>query len=407
MRIGGRLDLTAARVRADVRLIGVAIDDELGLQAAEVGGNLLCRAGGRTRSRLSDGAWLRGVHVQGTADFGGTRIQGNLVLRTGRIGGDLACSQAGKWFTRVYGLADMENLRIGANAEFSRARISGSVDLIGATVEGNVLFHGSDIAADLFFQNTSTGGALFLSPAIGESRNVGCRIGGRAWLLGAAIKADAELSGVYIGGHLIMQNAKIGQNVMAQVMGGIQTQIAGSAYLNGAHVNGAVEFAGSVVGGTLNLHHASIGDQLLVSLALDDVPTWRVVPARVSQVEAQSVSVGRRVILAGVTVGRADNDLTTAGNRAGDVDLAGAKIGGDLLLHSPDFAAEYLQTKKVGMPPANLQRARGELAGGGGRPVELRRRGSPVDSGADRRRCHARRSHNHRRSEPAGCEHSR
>lgn len=389
-RVDGRLDLTSAKVNGDVRLIGVDIGGELTLQATDIDGNLLCRANEQLRTRLRNGAWLRGVHVKGTVDLGGTWLHGGLDLITADISGNLACSTSGKWFFTMDG-----------DAQLDGAKIAGDADFQGANFEGK-----------LSLQNTSIGGTLFCRATQDLEKNLPCKIAKDAWLLGAVVAGDVDISGAHIGGQLSMQNARVGQNLLARTMGSLRTEIEGGAWLLGVTVAGAVdlsgthivgdltmesaevrsivarfmgdfptqiegnadlnegnadlsgvrvfrsaEFFGTIIQGDLALDGASIDGDLMVAFDLNDADNWKAKNSRVGgEIHAKSAKIGKRVILAGLNAGstRREGNASAEGKRKNStpmieehtVDFAGAHINGKFLLRSKVLVKEHLQSKK-------------------------------------------------------------
>jgi hypothetical protein len=398
-RVDGRLDLTSATISGDLRLIGVAIGGELTLQAVDINGNLLCRASERVRTRLRNGAWLMVVRARGTVDFGGTRLHGGLNLGIGNIGGNLQCGRTGKWFFTMDSDYDMPNVRVGADIDFTGCRVRGNIDLTGAKIENNVVFVGSHFEKDLylynasiagdfachtikgfnknarvrgdvflsganigtnvsfegaylggnlFLQNTSIGNTLFLRAISDLEKNIRCEIIQKAWMLGVTVAGDVDISGARIGDDLIMQNANIGQNFMAKIMGGFQSQIDGDTHLNGARIRGAVELGGAVLRGELDLDGASIDGGFTATFDLDDAADWQVKHSRVGRrIHAASATISHRVILMGLTVGPIDRAADGSTVKERGVHFLGAHIKGEFSLYSEHLVGEILQSKKA------------------------------------------------------------
>ena len=276
-RVDGKLDLTSASVAGDVRLIAARIGGQLSLQTADIKGNFLCRAQERVRTWLNGGAWLLGVHVAGIVDFTACHIRGKLVFEDAKVG------------KRV----DLNRSWLKADASLNNIHVENSVSLDGARIEGN-----------LQLQNASIGNTLFLRTVRvpNSKETLRCQVDGTAWLLGASINGDIDISGVRIGKGLMMQNVNIGQNFMAVIIDGFKTQINGDIHLNGARIRGGAEFGGAVLGGDLDLDGASIEGGLMATFYLDDTNDWRIERARFGgQVHARSATIGKRVILMGLT----------------------------------------------------------------------------------------------------------
>jgi hypothetical protein len=370
-RVDGKLDFTAAQVGGDIRLIGVILGDELGLQTANVGGNLLCRSAAKRRARLKNGAWLFGVKVRGSVDFSGTLLREGLILGTGDIGGSLLCLSINNWSFKMDGDADLSNMKVGASIFLYNARLQGDVYLVGTATGGDLDFSGTYFAKNLFLQNISIGAALLARATNNLKKNFPCEVEQKLWLLGATITGAVDISGLHCGGDLIMQNASIGQTLLANIMGGVQTVIGGNAILNGMRVSGAVEFLGAVLHGDLDLSGTSIGDDLKVAFELDYANNWQIVGTVIDKkIQAESAKIGKRVILMGLVVGSINHDDSFAreGNpqdensarrrELGSANFAGIQINSSFLLHTDDLVRELLKSKTSGYPPKEITQER-------------------------------------------------
>lgn len=306
-RIDGELTLTSAKITGDVRLLGVTLGGKLVLQATDVQGNVLCRRPASLATRLNDGVWMLLAQVKGALDFSGARIMGTFDASVACVGG---------WVT------------------FDNARISGSLLLNGFRVENGVDFESTAIGGDLMLQNASIGRSLLLRSK-GKRRFERTSIGGKAWLLGIDVQGDLDISGLRTGGDLILQSATVRHNLMAGTTGGYVTEIAGAVHLNGASIHGSVEFGGAILGGDLIFEAATIDGGFALTYHVDDLRGMTVTRPRVGgTVRGESAVIGKTMSFLGAAI-------------EGGINMAGAKIHGELLFHSNSFIAGTLASKKV------------------------------------------------------------
>lgn len=324
-QIDGKLDFTSATINGDLRLIGITINGQLSLQAANITGNLLCRSNARWRTRLRSNAWLMVVRVTGSVDFGGAQVLGDLHIANGKLDGNLSCAKSGRWF----------------------CSFRGDVNLIGASIQNDVTFTGAHLKENLFLQNASIAGALFLNATPHLIQNARCVIEKRAWLLGVSVAADIDISGVRIGGDLILQNTNIGQNFSAKNMGGFRSEIGGDAYLNGARIRGGVDFGGALVHGELNLGGAAIEGGLRITFDFDEIHDWRMVPSVVlGRIHGQSAIIGKELILMGLTVSSTSEAQAHLPKQERGINFTGVQINGEFSLYSENLVRDILQSRK-------------------------------------------------------------
>jgi uncharacterized protein YjbI with pentapeptide repeats len=360
-RIDGELDLTSAHVGGDVRLLGVSIGKELSLQTAEIKGNLLCRTRElshadrkiQVRSRLGHSAWLLGARIGGTVDFGGTRIYGILSLGTATLGGGLEGSHSGKWALTVHGDIDLTNAHLAASCSFTDSGIRGSANLSGARIGSDLSFTGARVAGDLLLQNASIGGNIFLTATSYRKQNVSCKIQKYALLLGADVTGNVNVSGAWIG-HLVLQNAKIGNNVYATVLSGLRTHIESEMSLDNASVGANIYMIGTHVGGHLTLQNASVGGTFFCTATSDlaenlpchiSTKAWLLGASFSGSIDIGGAHICGNLIMQSVKVGQDLQAKIMGGFRTqvdGDVFLNGARIAG-----VAEFAGPALQRKLI------------------------------------------------------------
>jgi len=148
-----------------------------------------------------------------------------------------------------------------------------------------------------------------------------CEIKGEAWLLGIKVAGDIDIGGLRIDRDLVLQNAEVGQNLMARVQGGFPSHLGGNAFLYGTRIRGVVELAGLTLLGALILEGASIDGNLIGSFDLIYHGTPRVVRSHIhGGVQAASTTIGKGVIFMGITIG--------------PLSFIGAQISGELSFYS-------------------------------------------------------------------------
>jgi hypothetical protein len=299
-RVDGKLDLTSARVAGDVRLIAVLIGGELGLQAAAIDGNFLCRARAHVCTWLNNGAWLLGVRVAGVADFTGCHVRGRLNFDDANVGKRVDFIRS-----RLDGDAHFSNTQVEHNANFTACHVRGNLILDGAKIGNNLSLDGALVEGNLQLQNASIGNSLFIRTTRlqpNPEEILRCQITKTAWLLGATIVGDVDISGVRIGKGLVMQNVNIGQNFMAVIFDGFPTHIHEDVHLNGVRIRGGAEFGGAILGGDLNLDGANIEGGFKVTFTLNDTDDWRIERAQLGgRIYARSATIGKHVLLLGLT----------------------------------------------------------------------------------------------------------
>ena len=298
-RIDGKLDLTSASIAGDVHLVGITIGGELTMQATNIRGSLRCRPGNNLPNQVRGGVSLLVASIKGIVDFSGT------------------------W--------------IGVRAYLSGAKLENALSFTGVNIN----------RGDLSLEDASIGGMLLLRAVRREKKLLRCKIGRSAWLLGVTVAGSLDASGARIGGMLMLQNANIGQNFLAKTLEGFRTQINGGLHLNGARVRGGVELGGAILRGDFDLDGASIAGDFIVGPGVnDDDAEWRLVRSQVEGLlHAESAIIGKRVVLAGLTVGRADPAPDAAVAKDRGVTFTGARVGGEFSLSCEDVMKEFLQAK--------------------------------------------------------------
>ena len=78
-----------------------------------------------------------------------------------------------------------------------------------------------------------------------------------------------------------MESARIGQNVLAKIQEGFQSQINGKTLINGTRIHGTVELGGVLLQKELNLDGALIEGGLVVACHLNDAKDWQIVDPKV------------------------------------------------------------------------------------------------------------------------------
>lgn len=181
--------------------------------------------------------------------------------------------------------------------------ITGTLDLSAIDVGGEIQIRDSDLRHFLGLEDARAGGDL--------------------WLTRSQI-ADNNLSGVRIGGFLLLQHSVFGQGLFIDsgeigrhvAMSG-ETKISGPLYMPGLAIHGSVYADGAKVTGRANLRGAAIdGD-----LKLTNGTTFE------KDIDASFIRIGSSI------------DLN--GGSFGSVDLTGANIGAELRLTAGQSTAQF------------------------------------------------------------------
>lgn len=367
--IGGTLDLDTATITGDVFLIGITIRGQLRLQAADVNGNFVCRSAKGARTNLRSGAWLLAARIKGIVDFSGARLRGNMTLDGVNVGGNLRCRDSRNWLFTVDGDATATSIRVAASFDWTSCNVKGNLNASGARIENDVYLSLSHITGDLSFQNAaiagdldcsgariektihlqsaSVGGAVFLRTTSDGEKNVRCRIGKKAWLLAIKVTGDIDISGIFIEDDLMMQDADIGQNLLATILGSFQSEIRGTTFLNGAHIGGEFEFLGVKLHNELNVSSATIDGKLRVAFDLDDKANWKMVESSIGgRLHALSATIGKSVYLMGLTTLSADR-VSKGEPSSAHLNFVGAQISGEFALYDQNYANDMVLMKQA------------------------------------------------------------
>jgi hypothetical protein len=323
-RVEGTLDLSGAEVHGDIRLVGAIVHRQLSLQAANVGGNVICRPSRGIRSLLRGGAWFLVARIKGLIEISGTRIHGDLTIASAQIGGNL--------LIRAF---DGKQFRCDGNVVGANVQVRGTLECT-ASVSGLINIIGAQIANDVIFYKVTAVGGIFLTSATvsGNLRCVECRLSW--WLVAenARISGQVEVSASRLDGGMSLMGARIDNRVVladteiavnlvcdgATLGGGLFCSnspdpnkpviIRGQVTANGATIRGPAVFEGATIEGGMRLQATTIEQSLLLRAA-QEAPGHR-------------CTVGRLWML-GLHVG-------------GDLDISGALIEGDVMLQNATIA---------------------------------------------------------------------
>ena len=230
----------------------------------------------------------------------GSSISGDVILRCSRIDGQLNLLGA-----RVANKLDMDSVTIGGSALLSEGAEFSDIVLRGAHITGQLALIRASVSANLTMNLIAIQGPLFL-------RESG--FDGNIQLVGAKIEGQLEASGAKIKGKLDMNGASITDSLL--IHGGAE---AAEINLVGANIGTQVTLDRSKITGALRMNGARVGQSVFV----------------------RGAELQREIDLAFANIG---GNLDMRATTFADVDLAGARVKGELRLASPTL----LPTWKTG-----------------------------------------------------------
>jgi hypothetical protein len=176
-KVSGQVVLSGTRIGRDLNLNGVSALGQIGLAAAKIGGDLNC-ASAILENRTEDGTGTTleasNAEIGGNVFISGASVSGRIGLNNIKIGGDFICEHSTFANRTDDGTGDAvsaELAQIGGGALLRGASFNaqGRVDLIGATIRGDVdcsdaSFENRTNEGDgtaLTFERTTIGGRSF------------------------------------------------------------------------------------------------------------------------------------------------------------------------------------------------------------------------------------------------------
>ena len=395
-RFDGDLNLTGARIEGSVTLNGARVKGNLNLWNASIGGSLFANPDPDSKGPFhAEGDFVMiGAEIENAVDFSGARLEGKVTADNASVGGSFFAAVdansglrfLAKYDVSVIGSAIEGDLNLSGacfagnlildgtsvggeivatvdtNSRLP-CRVKGDFSLMSGTIARDLCFEAAHIGGDLQLQSVSIGGNLFLTPPTSvDKRNRPSVVGKKAWLLGAYIKGDLDISGARIGDDLMMQNARVGQNFRAKIMSGFEPEIGGETWLISAKIDGTMEFAGVTMKRDLILDAASINSDLLIGFDLDESRDWRIVPSNVrGKFHALSATIGGDVTLMGLrsqpgdNAASADQVPTGSTGQLWAVDFSGAQIKGMFSMYSGNLIEDTLKAKEAEIVTANMR----------------------------------------------------
>ena len=197
-----------------------------------------------------------------------SRILVNLRTRRLRIDGDLSLEAslvAGRIELHGAGEVDLGNASIGANLNMAGSTFEESVQLYGATVNGEVfLRRGATFRGEVDLLGARIGSSLSMNGSTFEGKvSLGsATVNGDAFLSGGAtFKGEVNLVSVDIGASLSMTGSTFDEKVRAD-----RATVNGSAFLRGgATFKGEVDLVGASIGANLDFSDARISGEVDLS----------------------------------------------------------------------------------------------------------------------------------------------
>ena len=395
-RIGGKLDLSGAKVSrtlnmdsvtigshllmsggaefAEVGLASATIDGQLDLTGAKVNGKLeMSSATIGSHLFMSEAEFaevgLGGAKIEADLNLIGSKVSGALNMDTATIGGDLFMREGAQFAqvvltgatidgqldltgAKVNGKLEMNSATIGSHLLMSGGAEFAEVGLAGAKIEGQLDLTGAKVNGKLEMNSATFGSHLLMSGGA-EFAEVG--------LAGAKIEGDLSLIGSKLSGALNMDTATIGGDLFMR--DGAQFA---QVVLTGAKINGQLDLSGAKVNDKLDIGSADIGGSLLMrnDAKLSEIiilgskieGQLSLIGAEVTgPVNMQSVTVGSHVLIYDAYFER-EIDLSFADIRGGlnlaaaslaGLDLTGTRIESELRLASGDRLPEWAADAKL------------------------------------------------------------
>ena len=257
--VRGELNLQSCEIKARLQFDGVIFE-----------GPVLAR----DARFLREVDWT-GCRFDKNLDLTDARFGGSFSLRDATIHHGLPeiASESRDWGAPLASFPQkvaLDRLRVDGPLDLSRIHTNAPVDICQGNVTGNLLLYGADIGGRLFMPGLRLGGMLdssFFKPAGATQRT---HFRGHINLFQAKIEGLVFLTGAQLDGALIMQGAEIGGGVFCGVekRTGTRTQIGRthdgeSAWLAGAKVRDNVELTGAELQGRLNMIYAEVGGSVV------------------------------------------------------------------------------------------------------------------------------------------------
>lgn len=240
-----------------------------------------------------------GLKVDGDADFSGCRAE-QVDIFGARIGGRL-------WLS---------------GAEVSRTGSGYALNAPDLKVDGGMYCRGVQVAGGINLYNATIGSALELNGAVLSNQD-----GPALRAPGLSVKADMscgmsfhamntiDMFGAQIGGQLWLNDARLETGGGDRTLNAPQISVVGGLYCNGQFsASGMINLFGAVIGSTLEFNGATLSD------------------ASGKCLRAPGLTVKNSAYFTGCTV-------------TGEIDLAGAHIGGELQLTETQFTDSTLDLR--------------------------------------------------------------
>ncbi|MBI3363351.1 MAG: hypothetical protein HY033_00415 [Ignavibacteriae bacterium] len=209
----------SALPRQGVRVAGAWIKEEIDLQHAKIERPWLL-----DKSRVEAEVNLSYLHSLSPISFEGSVFADKLNMSSLSLDSDLFMRKNGAEFKDV---------------DLVGATVSGQIDMTGAKVTGKLNMNALSVDASLIMRN----GAEFKDVVL-----IGAKIGGQLSMIGAKVTGELDMNALSVDASLIMRNGAEFKDVV----------------LRRATVGGQLSMIGAKVSGTLNMQRLSVGTDLLM-----------------------------------------------------------------------------------------------------------------------------------------------
>jgi hypothetical protein len=286
--VGGLVVLDAIRIGPEARSKYDSVaPGKLILQDAVIGGSVYCRAVESARAEVFGPVSLLRARVGGSVAFQGVKIgceaeglevpsiAGRLDLSDARISGDVYCNPLGvetlgpSYRTEILGPVMLWGASVGGDVLFDGVRIGreGKFPDVPA-MPGELNLRDADVVGDLFCSAVESKAAehRYRAEVFGPVSLVGATIDGQVLFLGARIglvEAPAEQAA---GAALNLQSVEITGGLYCGPQAGHVTEVHGDVYTFAANIRCAVLFDRASIHGDLNLERAVIDGPLVCAV---------------------------------------------------------------------------------------------------------------------------------------------
>jgi hypothetical protein len=338
-----------------VHIVGGQVDEPLALGNAAPGFELFLE-----RMSFAADVDLHGLIDAFDVSFAGSHFAGLLTLEGARLGANLRLDQGVEAAdlqlsrTTVGGSvmldgikvsrgANLERISIAHNLTLRRAKLPG-VDLLGASIKGDLSFEDGIVDGWAWLENLQVGSDLFMQRTqLARTDLNGATIGQNLSLTGAKVTATLNLTASKIGGDLLMNNGTFQAIVIPDGV------IGDNLRLDGSHVAGPLKMPAAHVGHIVALGPKAVFDEVVdLDYARVDGSVVMSHSHFARDVELDGIQIGEDLTITEdasivgamrATFSRIGSNVDLTSGRFNSVDFTGATIGAEIRLASSGYPA--------------------------------------------------------------------